>query len=95
MTEVAQMALELVQSVANSRPTMNQAIDAFKGSKSKVLREKGWDRSPMFGKGSEYSRETVERLFQHLMAAGALREELYQNRAGYSNSFMVVSPKLV
>ncbi|CEL52397.1 bloom syndrome protein [Rhizoctonia solani AG-1 IB] len=90
MTEVAQMALELVQSVANSRPTMNQAIDAFKGSKSKVLREKGWDRSPMFGKGSEYSRETVERLFQHLMAAGALREELYQNRAGYSNSFMVM-----
>ncbi|CAE6433586.1 unnamed protein product [Rhizoctonia solani] len=90
MTEVAQMALELVQSVANSRPTMNQAIDAFRGSKSKVLRDKGWDRSPMFGKGLEYSRETVERLFQHLVAADALREELYQNKAGYSNSFMVL-----
>ncbi|CAE6433277.1 unnamed protein product [Rhizoctonia solani] len=90
MTELACMALELVQSVAVSRPTMNQAVDAFKGSKSKALREKGWDRSPMFGKGLEYSRETVERLFQHLVAADALREELYQNKMGYSNSFMVL-----
>ncbi|KAJ1310380.1 hypothetical protein OPQ81_007118 [Rhizoctonia solani] len=90
MTDIACMALELVQSVANSRPTMNQAIDAFRGSKSKSLRDKGWDRSPMFGKGLEYSRETVERLFQHLVAADALREELYQNKMGYSNSFMVL-----
>ncbi|CAE6416008.1 unnamed protein product [Rhizoctonia solani] len=90
MTEAACMALELVESVAASRPTMNQAIDAFRGSKSKALREKGWDRSPMFGKGLEYSRETAERLFQHLVAADALREELYQNKMGYSNSFMVL-----
>ncbi|CAE6459817.1 unnamed protein product [Rhizoctonia solani] len=90
MTEVACMALELVDSVAASRPTMNQAIDAFRGSKSKTLRDKGWDRSPMFGKGLEYSRETVERLFQHLVAADALREELYQNKMGYSNSYMVL-----
>ncbi|KAH7340281.1 ATP-dependent DNA helicase [Rhizoctonia solani] len=90
MTEVACMALGFVDSVAASRPTMNQTIDAFRGSKSKVFREKGWDRSPMFGKGLEYSRETVERLFQHLVAADALREELYQNKMGYSNSYMVV-----
>lgn len=90
MTDVACMVLELVQSVAHSRPTMNQAMDAFKGSKSKVLRDKGWDRSPMFGKGSEYSRETIERLFQHLVSADGLREELYQNKAGYTNSFMTV-----
>ncbi|QRW27335.1 ATP-dependent DNA helicase RecQ [Rhizoctonia solani] len=90
MTEVAQMALEFVESVASSRPTMIQTIDAFKGSKAKTFRDKGWDRSPMFGKGTDLSRETAERLFQHLVAADALREELYQNRAGYSNSYLVI-----
>ncbi|ELU44675.1 RecQ type DNA helicase Rqh1 [Rhizoctonia solani AG-1 IA] len=85
MTEVAQMALEFVESIANSRPTMIQTIDAFKGSKAKTFRDKGWDRSPMFGKGTDLSRETAERLFQHLVAADALREELYQNRAGYTS----------
>ncbi|KAF8682904.1 ATP-dependent DNA helicase [Rhizoctonia solani] len=90
MTEVAQMALEFVESIASSRPTMIQTIDAFKGSKAKTFRDKGWDRSPMFGKGTDLSRETAERLFQHLVAADALREELYQNRAGYSNSYLVI-----
>jgi hypothetical protein len=90
MTDVACMALELVRSAAASRPTMNQAVDAFRGSKSKTLRDKGWDSLPMFGKGLQYSRELVERIFQHLVAADALKEELYQNKMGYNNSYIVV-----
>ncbi|CAE6521724.1 unnamed protein product [Rhizoctonia solani] len=90
MSKVACMALELVDDLAASRPTMIQAIDIFKGSKNKVLREKGWDRTPMFGKGQDHSRETVERIFQHLVTADALREELYQNKMGFSNAFIAL-----
>lgn len=84
------MALELVKSSANLRATMNNAIDAFRGSSSKAVRDKGLDRLPMFGQGKQFNRELVERIFQHLAAADALREELYTNSMGYNNPYIVV-----
>lgn len=90
MTDVACMILELVKSSADSRATMNNAIDAFRGSNNKAVRDKGLDRLPMFGQGKQCSRELVERIFQHLAAADALREELYTNKMGYSNPYIVV-----
>lgn len=90
MTDTACMVLELVKSGANSRATMNNAIDAFRGSNNKAVRDKGLDRLPMFGQGKQCSRELVERIFQHLVAADALKEELYENKMGYSNPYIVV-----
>ena len=90
MTDVACMILELVKSGADSRATMNNAIDAFRGSNNKAVRDKGLDLLPMFGQGKQCSRELVERIFQHLAAADALREELYTNKMGYSNPYIVV-----
>ncbi|KAL5639926.1 hypothetical protein ACGC1H_006480 [Rhizoctonia solani] len=90
MTEVACMALELVQSISAFHPIMNDAIDAFRGSKRKEILRKGFNQSPMFGKGSRYSRELVERLFHHLLSKDALKEEHYQNGASYTNLYIVL-----
>ena len=90
MSDTACMILELVKDGANSWVTMNNAIDAFRGSNNKAVRDKGLYRLPMFGQGKKYSRELVERIFQHLAAADALREVLYQSKTGYHNSYIVV-----
>ncbi|KAF8605685.1 ATP-dependent DNA helicase [Ceratobasidium sp. AG-I] len=90
MTDVACTILELVRTISNSRATMNNVIDAFRGSKNKAVCDKGLDRFPMSGQGKQYSRELVERIFQHLVAAAALREDLYQNKMGYNNPYIVV-----
>ncbi|EUC61514.1 bloom syndrome protein, putative [Rhizoctonia solani AG-3 Rhs1AP] len=90
MTEVACMSSELVQSITAFRPIMNDVIDAFRGSKRKEILKKGFNHLPMFGKGSRYPREMVERLFHHLLSKDALKEEHYQNGAGYTNLFVVL-----
>jgi superfamily II DNA helicase RecQ len=95
MTDTACMVLELAKSSANSRVTMNNLIDAFRGSKSKATREKGLDQLAMFGKGAHIARELVERIFQHLAAADALKEELYTNKSGYSNPYITVRHTLL
>jgi superfamily II DNA helicase RecQ len=95
MTDVACMILELAKSSANSRVTMNNLIDAFRGSKNKATRDKKLDQLGMFGKGSHLARELVERMFQHLAAADALKEELYENKAGYSNPYIIVGHTLL
>ncbi|CAE6461687.1 unnamed protein product [Rhizoctonia solani] len=88
MTKVACMALELVQSIGTARPIMNEVIDAFRGSKRKGILDKGFNHSPMFGKGSKLSLETAERLFHHLLFKDALKEEYYRNEKGFSIPFI-------
>lgn len=90
MTVVACTALQLVQSIETSRPSMNTAIDAFRGSKCRAILAKGFDRSPMLGKGSAYSLETAGRLFHHLLCEEALKEEYYLNDAGYHIPFITL-----
>ncbi|QRV86165.1 ATP-dependent DNA helicase RecQ [Ceratobasidium sp. AG-Ba] len=88
MTETAQMALELASGAEGSRATMNNLVDAFRGSKNRAINDKGLNQLPMFGKGASLSRELVERIFQHLLADNALKEDLYQNSKGYSNTYI-------
>ncbi|CAE6418299.1 unnamed protein product [Rhizoctonia solani] len=70
-----------------SRSTMNHTIDAFRGSKCETILTKGFDRSPMFAKGSGYSLETAGRLFRRLLSEEALKEEYYPGDAGYNITF--------
>ncbi|KAG8743709.1 ATP-dependent DNA helicase sgs1 [Ceratobasidium sp. 414] len=89
MSDIARMALELTKSGGYARVTMNNLVDAFRGSKNRAVHDKGLNALPMFGKGMHLSKELVERIFQHLIAADGLKEELYTNSLGYSNPYVV------
>jgi superfamily II DNA helicase RecQ len=76
--------------VATGNVTLNHCADVFRGAKTKPIRERGHDQLAFAGKGSNMIREQVERLFEHLVAQGALREVHIQNRSGWSNSYIQV-----
>ncbi|KAG9092660.1 ATP-dependent DNA helicase sgs1 [Ceratobasidium sp. UAMH 11750] len=90
MSDMARMALELAGGGESVRPTMNNLIDAFRGSKNKAVQDKRLNELPTFSKGMHLTKELVERIFQHLAAADALKEELYTNSKGFCNPYMVL-----
>ena len=88
-TRHARAAILLVQQTAASPCTMNQCVDAFRGSKgSKVAALK---ELKQFGIGEGIDREDAERLFQTLLSAGGLAQTDKVNRAGFSTFYLHVS----
>ncbi|KAF1920449.1 hypothetical protein BDU57DRAFT_464888 [Ampelomyces quisqualis] len=87
LTEYAAMAIKLVSQVHEDNVTMHQCVDAFRGAKnakigSSGLMEHGW------GFGEDLERGDNERIFQHLLDAGALRENSKVNRSGFATSYL-------
>lgn len=91
LTEYAAKAIELVNHVHEDNVTMHQCVDAFRGakgakiSKTSVLVEIGW------GYGEDLERGDNERIFQHLLDAGALKEKSKVNKSGFATSYIHVS----
>jgi superfamily II DNA helicase RecQ len=92
MTDAAIDIINLVQSTleTTNRTTIVQCIDIFRGSKAKAILHKGFDRLPLFGRGSSMNREQVERLFHHLIGEDALDEDMVVNSSGWTNAYLKV-----
>ncbi|KAF1946676.1 hypothetical protein EJ02DRAFT_393754 [Clathrospora elynae] len=87
LTEYAAMAIKLVSQVHGENVTMHQCVDAFRGAsnakiKSSGLEQHGWG----YGKGLE--RGDNERVFQHLLDAGALMEKSKVNKVGFATNYL-------
>ncbi|KAF1837972.1 hypothetical protein BDW02DRAFT_627523 [Decorospora gaudefroyi] len=87
LTEYAAMAIKLVNKVHEGNVTMHQCVDAFRGApnariKSSGLQECGW------GFGKDLERGDNERIFQHLIDAGAFKEESKANKSGFSTNYL-------
>ncbi|KAH6388858.1 DNA helicase [Parastagonospora nodorum] len=87
LTEYAAMAIKLVSQVHEGNVTMHQCVDAFRGAKnakigSSGLKEHGW------GFGEDLERGDNERIFQHLLDAGALKEKSKTNKSGFATNYL-------
>lgn len=88
LTQYAAAAIRLVKQVEDSNVTLLQCVDAFRGAKNAKLKSAGLDE---YGFGKDLERGDVERVFHHLLEAGALREESKANNAGWATSYLHVS----
>lgn len=89
VTEYAAMAIKLVSRIHEDNVTMHQCVDAFRGAsgarfKSAGLVEYGW------GYGKDLDRGDNERIFQHLLDAGAFKEKSKVNKVGFATSYLHV-----
>jgi bloom syndrome protein len=89
LTEYAAMAIKLVSQVHGDNVTMHQCVDAFRGAggakiKSSGLEEYGW------GYGKDLERGDNERIFQHLLDAGAFMERSKVNKVGFATNYLHV-----
>jgi bloom syndrome protein len=90
LTEYAAKAIQLVTQVHEDNVTMHQCVDAFRGAKgakigSSGLRDFGW------GFGEDLERGDNERIFQHLLDAGAFKERSKVNKSGFATNYLHVS----
>lgn len=89
LTEYAAMAIKLVSQVHEDNVTMHQCVDAFRGAgnakiKRSGLEEYGW------GYGKDLERGDNERIFQHLLDAGAFKERSKVNKVGFATNYLHV-----
>jgi bloom syndrome protein len=89
LTEYAAMAIKLVSQVHEDNVTMHQCVDAFRGAggakiKSSGLEQYGW------GYGKDLERGDNERIFQHLLDAGAFKERSKVNKVGFATNYLHV-----
>jgi bloom syndrome protein len=90
LTHHAAMAIKLVSQVHKDNVTMLQCVDAFRGAKRAKLKKTGLEDFG-WGCGADLERGDNERIFQHLLDAGALWEESKVNKVGFATSYLHVS----
>lgn len=88
LTKHAAAAVRLVSQVQQSKVTMLQCVDAFRGAKGSKLKDLALDD---FGRGKDLERGDVERLFHQLVEDRALWQETHLNKAGFGTNYLRVS----
>lgn len=83
-------ALNIVQAMQNSKPTLLYCADVFKGSGMKKIVEQGHNTLPEYGEGKNFQKGDCERLFYLLLSMDAIHEQK-EMRGGYPCSYAVVS----
>ncbi|KAK4703284.1 bloom syndrome protein, partial [Phenoliferia sp. Uapishka_3] len=93
VTSLAKDALQLVRSLEGEKVTMLYVVDVFYGSKAAKIKAAGHDQHELAGRGCDYQRGDIERLFHLLAAEDAIAEYLLTNGAGYTNGYIKSSKK--
>lgn len=92
LSQYAQKAIELVRKVHESKVTVLQCVDAFRGAKNAKLKKA--DIGDIFGFGDDLERGDVERVFNHLLESRALEETSISNKMGFATNYIHVSAKV-
>ncbi|KNC98153.1 RecQ family ATP-dependent DNA helicase [Spizellomyces punctatus DAOM BR117] len=79
--------IELVWSIQNEKITINHCMDVYRGMKHAKILERQHDRLPMYGKGSSYKKQEMERLFHMLVIQQILTEHLETNGQGFTLAY--------
>lgn len=90
--DVTDMAVAALNVVAQLREkTLLYCIDVFRGSGNKTHKDSGSEHLDGYGAGKKWDRSDSERLFHHLVQAGAIAEDHVMNKAGFYVSHVKVS----
>lgn len=90
-TALSKAVLLLVKSI-NSRLTLNQLLDIFRGSQAKLYARH--QCLPHFGAGKDLSRTEAERLLQHLVVEDVFQEYCVSNALGFVKTYIRVRRRL-
>ncbi|KAF2851288.1 hypothetical protein T440DRAFT_449322 [Plenodomus tracheiphilus IPT5] len=91
LTEYAAMAIKLVSAVHEDNVTMHQCVDAFRGASTAKIKKSGLEAYG-WGFGKDLERGDNERIFQHLLDAGALKEKSKVNKVGFATNYLHPGP---
>jgi bloom syndrome protein len=68
---------------------MHQCVDAFRGAGSAKIKRSGLEEYG-WGYGKDLERGDNERIFQHLLDAGAFKERSKVNKVGFATNYLHV-----
>ncbi|TPX45000.1 hypothetical protein SeLEV6574_g04149 [Synchytrium endobioticum] len=88
ITEDVRVIIDMVRQMQNDNVTLLHCMDVFRGSKSSKIVAAGHDKLAGAGKGQDYSRTDIERIFRHLLVKDILRERCERNASGFSNAYV-------
>ncbi|OAF99685.1 ATP-dependent DNA helicase [Paraphaeosphaeria sporulosa] len=91
LSQYAQKAIELVRKVHESKVTVLQCVDAFRGAKNAKIKKS--DIGDIFGFGADLERGDVERVFNHLLESRALEETSVSNKMGFATNYIHLGPR--
>ncbi|KAF2444425.1 hypothetical protein P171DRAFT_414443 [Karstenula rhodostoma CBS 690.94] len=91
LSQYAQKAIELVRKVHESKVTVLQCVDAFRGAKNAKIKKA--DIGDIFGFGAALERGDVERVFNHLLESRALAETSVSNKMGFATNYIHLGPR--
>jgi len=86
ITDLARSVLIAVQRLSQSSRfnqrnfTLNHLVDIWRGGKAAKIIKSGWDKDPLYGKGSSHSVIEANRMLRKLILEGYLWEELVVNK---------------
>ncbi|KAJ2582924.1 ATP-dependent DNA helicase sgs1, partial [Coemansia sp. RSA 1804] len=90
LTKEACLLIETVRMLqeSNTKTTLLQLADLFKGSKSKRALERGDKDLPAYGQGKDMLKTDAERLCHRLVLCQVFDEYCESNAMGYVNSYV-------
>lgn len=96
LTEAGIEMIKMVQSFAK-HVSKAQCLEAFRGSNTKTMREKGIDleTNPNCGKGKSLSRDQCDHLIDHLLVEDALQESCVSTSSKWNNMYIKASSLLI
>lgn len=86
---VAQCVRDICQ---RGRFTMLHLVEIFKGSNAKRIVELGHDRHPLHGRGADWAKPDVHRLFRRMVLDDYLSEQIFTNN-DIATAYLKLGPK--
>ncbi|CAL9734241.1 hypothetical protein MOSE0_E01574 [Monosporozyma servazzii] len=92
ITIITKDIVDLVLLIHNERVTASYCQDIIKGSKMFKIVQAGHDTLAQHGRGKEFSKADIERIFFHLITLRILQEYSIANNMGFVSNYVKVGP---
>lgn len=92
ITDVTKQIVELVSSIHNEKVTASYCQDIIRGSKMSKIVQAGHDDLAQHGKGKDFNKADMERIFFHLITLRILQEYSVNNNMGFASNYVKVGP---
>jgi len=99
ITDISRTVLIAVQRLSQSSRfnqrnfTLNHLVDIWRGGKAAKIINSGWDKDPLYGKGSSHSVIEANRMLRKLILEGYLWEELVVNKECGASAYVKLGTK--
>lgn len=93
VTEEAKDIANLVKSIQDSKVTLIHCQDVYKGSKYQKIVQLGHHQLPYHGKGKDWKKADIERIFFKLVTERILNEYSVSTGRGFFSTYVKVGPR--